>query len=287
MPIAGEPLVARILKWLALSGVHDAILNLHHHAESITRVVGTGEPFGVRVRYSWENPILGSAGGPRRAFSLVGDDDLLVVNGDTITDPDIGALVRSHRASNALATLAVIEQPHPDRYGGIHLHADDCYGGPAGRGQGWHFVGVQMVRREAFAALDDGVPASTIGGIYDTLAATRPGSVRAFRTRASFLDVGTPETYLAACLALGPEVTIGERCHIAPTSQLSRSVLWNDVVVEDDVTLTDCIVCDRVTVTRGSRYHRAVLLRPGDAPLGPNDRVERSLHIAPIGGNAG
>jgi NDP-sugar pyrophosphorylase family protein len=236
----------------------------------------------VQVRYSWEDPILGSAGGPRRAFSLTSADELVVVNGDTFTDIDIAPLIAAHRRSEALATLAVIAHPHPERYGGIALTAHGWYGGTTHRGDGVHFVGVQIVRREAFALLPDGEPAATIGGVYDDLARTRPGSIRAFGTQASFVDIGTPDTYVEACVALGGDVTRGARCQVAASAQLSRCVLWDDVVIEDGVSLTDCVVCDRVTVPRGSRYHRAVLLRSGDAPLGPHDRFEQHLHVAPF-----
>ena len=49
-------------------GVTDAVLNLHHLPHTLTAVVGDGSDLGIRVRYSWENPVLGSAGGPKRAL---------------------------------------------------------------------------------------------------------------------------------------------------------------------------------------------------------------------------
>src|ERR1700731_1987366 len=66
MPVAGEPLVRRIMQWLASHGVAHPVLNLPHRPETLTSIVGDGRDLGVRVRYSWEQPsILGSAGGPR------------------------------------------------------------------------------------------------------------------------------------------------------------------------------------------------------------------------------
>ena len=53
-------------------GVTDAVLNLHHLPHTLTRLVGDGTDLGMRVRYSWEMPVLGSAGGPRRALPLLG-----------------------------------------------------------------------------------------------------------------------------------------------------------------------------------------------------------------------
>ena len=56
VPIAGEPLVRRIIRWLRATGVSDLVLNLHHLPETIASVVGDGTDLDVRVRYSWEQP---------------------------------------------------------------------------------------------------------------------------------------------------------------------------------------------------------------------------------------
>ena len=73
VPINGETLARRAVRWLASQGVTDLVLNLHHHPESITASVGDGSDLGARVRYSWEQPLLGSAGGPRHALPLLID----------------------------------------------------------------------------------------------------------------------------------------------------------------------------------------------------------------------
>ena len=89
VPIAGEPLVRRIITWLRSAGVSDLVLNLHHLPETIASVVGDGSDLRVRVRYSWEQPaVLGTAGGPRRALPLLSGGTFLIVNGDTLTDVD-------------------------------------------------------------------------------------------------------------------------------------------------------------------------------------------------------
>src|SRR5690242_5984663 len=93
MPVAGVPMIARIIRWLAASGVTDVVMNLHHLPQTITALIGDGSGLGVRARYSWEHPeVLGSAGGPRQALDIIGTDTFLVVNGDTLTDLDIDAL---------------------------------------------------------------------------------------------------------------------------------------------------------------------------------------------------
>src|SRR5207244_3507808 len=100
IPVAGEPSIRRIVVWLAGHGVDDVVLNLHHRPETIAAVAGDGGDLGVRVRYSWEQPVvLGAAGGPRQALAIVGADVFFLINGDTLTDLDLGAFCQAHQAS--------------------------------------------------------------------------------------------------------------------------------------------------------------------------------------------
>src|SRR5688500_5937251 len=86
IPVAGEPLVRRLVRWLAAHGVTDVVLNLHHLPATLTAVVGDGSDLGSLVRYSWEQPqVLGSAGGPRQALPILGADAFLIANGDTLS----------------------------------------------------------------------------------------------------------------------------------------------------------------------------------------------------------
>jgi NDP-sugar pyrophosphorylase family protein len=133
LPVAGVPLVHRILRSLAASGVTEAVLNLHHLPHTLTRIVGDGGGLGLRVRYSWEVPVLGPAGGPRRAAPLLAPT-FLIVNGDTLTDVDITALLAHHRRSGALATMAVVPNTQPDKYSGLSADRDGALTGFAKRG---------------------------------------------------------------------------------------------------------------------------------------------------------
>ena len=97
IPVAAEPMVRRIARWLAAGGVTDIVLNLHHLPETIAAVMGDGSDLSVRVRYSWEQPVLlGAAGGPRQALEIVGAETFLLINGDTLTDLDLTALADAH-----------------------------------------------------------------------------------------------------------------------------------------------------------------------------------------------
>jgi len=285
-PVDGEPLVRRTIQWLVGHGVRDLVLNLHHKPASIAAVVGDGADLGARIRYSWESPVLGSAGGPRHALPLLIDPasphggsgetsrqterTFVIVNGDTLTDLDLPAMMADHRRSGALVTMALIPNERPDKYGGALLDAGHAVTGFTRRGDlrpSFHFIGPQVAEAEVFLPLTDGVPAETVLGIYPALIAGRPGSVRGFVSEAAFHDIGTPADLLRTSLDLAAadgrldRPRWGRNPRVAATARITRSVLWDDVTVGAGAVLTDCIVTDGVHVPDGAVFSRCAIVR--------------------------
>lgn len=288
LPVAGEPLVRRILRWLADAGVTEAVLNLHHLPHTLTAAVGDGSDLGVRVRYSWETPVLGSAGGPKRALPLLNSPRFLIVNGDTLTDLDIVPMIGDHDRSGALVTMAVVENTQPDKYSGLAVGGDGSVTGVVRRGTtgpSHHFFGVQVVEARAFESVPDDVPWETVGTLYPALIAARMGSVRAFRADAEYLDIGTPADYLDSSLRIaereGTAATVGRRARIAEDARIERSILWDDVVVEAGAMLKECVVADGVRVPADTSWH-GVTLRHAAGELAPGERRVGNLAISSL-----
>lgn len=269
-PVAGRPIVLRILDGLARAGVTGAVLNLHHRPETITGAVGFGEASGIRVRYSWEPRILGSAGGPRQALPLLGSR-FLIVNGDTLADlasDALAGMVAAHAGSGAAVTLAVAPHPDPARYGGVVADGDGRVlafsraGGPPSD----HFIGIQVAEASVFADLPAGVPAATVGGLYDRLllhGGGRPtGAIRTHRVEGRFLDIGTPADYLAASLAQAPDdrTVAGTESAIDPSASVTRCVVWDRVTIGPGCRLHECVVADDVSLPAGADLERRVVV---------------------------
>lgn len=291
VPVAGEPLIRRILCYLAGAGVTDAVLNLHHLPHTLTGLVGDGTDLNLRIRYSWETPVLGSAGGPRRALPLLASSPFLIVNGDTLTDADIRAVLESHLESDALVTMAVVPNPDPGKYGGVVVESSGVVTGFTSRGSGqlsYHFIGVQVADAAAFGSVPDNTPYESVRQLYPALIRARAGSVRAFVTSAEFLDIGTPSDYLRTSLLMGRregrDPSAGARAHIHSTAHVIDSVLWDDVEVGPGAMLRECIVTDGVRVP-GDTSWVGVTIRVADGDLIPGERRIDGLAIAPLGKN--
>jgi NDP-sugar pyrophosphorylase family protein len=288
VPVNGQPLVHRVMRRLARTGVCDLVLNLHHRPASITSRVGDGRDLGVRVRYSWEQPVLGSAGGPRRALPLLtddGDETFLIVNGDTLTDVDVPALVARHRESGALVTMALIEHDVA-KYGGVLVSPDGWVTGFARRGssvpKAYHFIGVQVVEARAFADLDDGAPLESVNWLYPRLIASTARAIAAYVSNATFLDIGTPRDCLESSLAIaeieGPRL-IGERATIAESAVLTRTVLWDDVTIGARARLVDSIVGDGTVIPADATFERCAIVPARGRTAGPDERMDGGLLI--------
>jgi mannose-1-phosphate guanylyltransferase len=272
VPIAGQPLIARILRWLESCEIRQVVLNLHHLPETITARVGDGSEFGVRVRYSWEFPVLGSAGGPRKALPLLPNADFFIINGDTLTDVDLNALAHHHRDSGALVTMALVRNQWPGRYGGVVTDAAGVVHGFVPRtsaAASYHFIGVQVVHPSVFADVPPDRPVDTIGiggALYRDLIAKKPGSIRGFLCGHAFIDVGTAAGYLEAALTVSkaeglPAPPIGERSRVAKTARLTETVIWDDVEVGAGAELSRCVVADGVKIPEGAMFEHCAIVQ--------------------------
>lgn len=116
VPIVNRPILEHTLGLLARHGVDDAMINLHLLPRYVMDYFGESSFGGVKLNYSVEFDLLGTAGGMRQVASHF-QDTFLCLGGDLLTDLDLSALVAFHREKKALCTMAVIAQDHPSDFG--------------------------------------------------------------------------------------------------------------------------------------------------------------------------
>src|SRR5690606_35536870 len=104
----GMPLIEYHVRALAAAGINDLVINHAWLGEQIEAYLGTGDRFGVRIRYSAEGEPLETGGGIHRALPLLGEQPFIVVNGDIWTDYDFAALMRPLAGQ---AHLVLVDNP--------------------------------------------------------------------------------------------------------------------------------------------------------------------------------
>src|SRR5918997_1621970 len=118
VPVLDRPVMAHIVKLLDNQGFDELVANLHHYPDTIR------DYFGDRLEYRFEDELLGTAGGVRNVADFFGDDPVVIVSGDALTDLDVNALVERHRDTGAIGALTVKKVHDPGEYG-VVIHDDD------------------------------------------------------------------------------------------------------------------------------------------------------------------
>jgi NDP-sugar pyrophosphorylase family protein len=107
VPIANRPVLEYTLLNLKRHGITDIILNLHSYPAQIKNYFGNGSRWGLRLEYSHEPELMGTAGGVKKAEAFLNKGTFLVMSGDGLTDTDLTTLVAFHRARRSIASMAI------------------------------------------------------------------------------------------------------------------------------------------------------------------------------------
>ncbi|MHB8573021.1 MAG: nucleotidyltransferase family protein [Candidatus Dormibacteria bacterium] len=200
-PVAGRPLLDYTLRWLAEEGVREVALNLHHLGSRVRDAVGDGSGFGLRIHYSEEPELLGTAGALRPLSALL-DDTFLLIYGDVLTRLSLGPLVHRHRESDALATVALHRHDRPWEKGvveleGGYIHAFVEKPDPAAVSSDLVNAGVYVLEPDVLGFLPETDFADFGRDLFPALlSAGEP--VAGHVLDQYLLDIGTPEAYVEA-----------------------------------------------------------------------------------------
>ena len=293
IPFLGKPLVGYVAEYVARYGFTDIVVNLHHQPDSVIKALGYGERFGVNIIYTREEPaILGTAGALDNARDQLADDTFLIVNGKIITDIDISAAMETHRSSGAIATMVL--KPNVKREKFTIVETSDGlvtgfgdYAQPLTEDEirdteheivsPLMFTGIHILEPGVFDYIPRGVYSDIVPTFYNP-ALAEGERIAAHVTDANWFELSTIPRYLDITLSMldGKENCIGSGCTISPTAQVRDSVFWDNVSVEDDVTLYRTILADGVTVEAGSSFENAAIVR-ADMLRNTDEMPEKAL----------
>lgn len=304
VPVAGVPLIERVVARLAAHGVERVVLSLGYRPDSFFAAFPDDTAAGVPLTYVVEPEPLDTAGAIRFAARDAGlRDTFVVANGDVLTDLDITALIDAHRRTGAEGTVALTPVEDPSRFGVVTTEADGrvtgfiekpaCLDKPAPGTAPTNLInaGTYVFEHSVLGRIRADAKVSLEREIFPAMVAD--GSLFALASDRYWLDVGLPDSYLRATTDLldgsrgaGPPAPGADR-RAEGGWTLGEPVVDPDADVDDQSLLCDgCRVGPGVEVRRsavgpasrvagGARLSDAVLL--SGAILGEGAHVERSI----------
>lgn len=126
LPVAGRPLLEHTVAWLRRYGVSEIAINLHYRPQAIVDHFGDGSALDVQITYSYEDPILGTAGAVHKVRDFLGSASFVVIYGDVLTDLDLRGLMAFHHEQAARdpgtgVTLGLYRVSNPTEVGLVGL----------------------------------------------------------------------------------------------------------------------------------------------------------------------
>ncbi len=243
VPVLNRPVMEHIIRLLASNDFTEVIANIHWYPDAIKDHFGDGSGFGVELNYSFEDELLGTAGGVRFASHFF-EDDFLVISGDAMTDLDLAAMREFHRSHGGIATLATRTVADTSEFGVVITDED-------GRIQGFQEkpdpeealsdlanCGIYMFNREIFdhfpgpgesKLMAPGHPDDFADWAYDVFPGLLDAGIDfyAYETEAYWNDIGTIDELIQSNFdGLSGEVDLG-----LPSEQILPDV-WAEGEVE-------------------------------------------------------
>jgi len=174
------------------------VLCLGHLGESVPPVLGNR--YGdLALDYSFEAAPLGTGGALRHAQAFVPDAEFFALNGDSLCDVDFHSLEAAHAAGGGDMTLVALHRDDRSRSGALAVDTSgrvtQFESRPSTPTPGLINAGIYVMRRSVL----DLIPQDRASSLEDEIMpqlVTR-GTLHAWPIDGNFIDIGTPESYLA------------------------------------------------------------------------------------------
>ena len=283
LPILHKPMIEHVLEHLAAHGITEAVLSMGYRPDAFADAYPDGRCAGVELHYAIEPEPLDTAGAIRFAADHAGiDDRFVVVNGDVLTDLDIGALVAFHDDHGGEGTIALHQVEDPSAFGVVPTEADGrviaFVEKPSREDAPTDLInaGTYVLEASVLGRIDTGRKVSIEREVFPAMVAD--GALYAMAGNTYWIDTGTPSKYLQSQLDLldglrgEPAQGIHPGATVSPEAKVLRSVVGDGAVVEAGAQVRDAILLPGAQVGAGAVVERAVLGR--GAQVGADARID-------------
>jgi mannose-1-phosphate guanylyltransferase len=293
LALVDRPFLAYMIEWLAGHGVTEVVLACGFLPDVLQEALaGEEERAGVTIRFVTEPQPLGTAGAIRFAADALGDDlddSFLALNGDVLTDLDLGALLRGHREAGATATIGLHPVEDSSAFGLVHSGEGgevlEFLEKTGERRPGEVNAGMYVLERSLLDLIPAGEKVSIERDVFPRLAGE---GLHGVLLDGYWVDIGTPRRYLQASwdilegrvatrveptghgvlvdpgaevadgAKLGPRAVVGPSCRVAGGAEVRGSVLLDGCKVGENARILDSILASGTEIVAGAKVAGAI-----------------------------
>ncbi len=189
--INGKPIISYQVDWMRAQGVTDVVFLCGYMGEMIQSYFGDGSKYGITAHYSFEDSPLGRGGALKQGLSMVPANakNVLVANGDVITNQPLEPIAELHENSGSMGTMILV--PYPSQYGVVESDDQDIVTQFIEKGNlpFWINAGVYLFDRQIESLLPDIGDHETT--TFQDLA--KQGKLSAYKSKMMWTSIESPK----------------------------------------------------------------------------------------------
>jgi NDP-sugar pyrophosphorylase family protein len=189
--INGKPIISYQVDWMRAQGVTDVVFLCGYMGEMIQSYFGDGSKYGITAHYSFEDSPLGRGGALKQGLSMVPANakNVLVANGDVITNQPLEPIAELHENSGSMGTMMLV--PYPSQYGVVESDDQDIVTQFIEKGNlpFWINAGVYLFDRQIESLLPDIGDHETT--TFQDLA--KQGKLSAYKSKMMWTSIESPK----------------------------------------------------------------------------------------------
>ncbi|HEY2932546.1 MAG TPA: NDP-sugar synthase [Acidobacteriota bacterium] len=287
MPYHSLPILCYCLRKLEQAGVREAFVNLHHLADTVRRAAGQAHVPQLKIRFSFEPEILGTAGALNQVRpELASEDQFLLINGKIVFDFDLEPAIRHHRETRALATLVMVDPIPGEAFNPVYV---DSTGRVNGFGRttdenaftGLIFTGIHILDRRIWEYVPSPGFSDMVRDVY-TRALDCGELIACYHARGTWLEFSTLARYWRLNVKSGGN-WIGDVSKIASSARVSDSVVWDGVRIGDACRIENCVIGDGVVIPEGAAFKNSAIVPADSAAPRFEKYLDSGLIVYPLG----
>ena len=120
-PVAGKPFLHWVIAHLTAQKITSFVFSLGYMHKIIEEYIQLNHP-QLQVKFSVENEPLGTGGAIKLALNKCEEENILVVNGDTLFETNNNELWEEHIKNNSACSLALKPMQNFERYGAVTIN---------------------------------------------------------------------------------------------------------------------------------------------------------------------
>jgi len=279
IPLVNKPVIDYILDYLTGHGLKEIVITTNYLREQTMNYLSSRKE--LKLSYPEEPSPLGTAGSVKNAGIT---DTTVIIQGDNITEIDIGKVMRFHKAHEGLVTIALLPVPNPSLYGIAEIEStgriinfkekpapDACFSNLAN-------TGLYIIEPEAMRYVPDGKAFDFARDLFPILVAKK--EVYGCVVDGFWTDVGNLKGYMEASRWILERK--GSEC--ADTADIKDSEIQGDVAIGEHVKVKKslirgpAVIGNHATLVKSKMYNSVIF--PGVS------LDEATLHNSVISENA-